>query len=157
MAVPRAETGMKILAMTLSAFALSLVAAKAEPFPARGKFVFSDLCAGPEPWRVQGHRVVLEHGLDGDFVTIIFSDKGFDSDVIHSPRVELDPSNGALWFAYVDFSDEYAFEGIATPRELTGIFDDDFETHTLPRVPNSWPEEPPCKVPEWDASSDVPE
>jgi hypothetical protein len=129
----------------------------AAPFPARGKFVYSDLCAGPEPWRVQGHRVELLHGPEGDFVSVEFSDKGFDSDVLHSPRVELSPADGSLWFAYVDFSDEYAFEGDATPQELTGTFDDDLEVHTLPRVPNSWPEQPPCPTPEWDPSPEFPE
>ena len=49
------------------------------------------------------------------------------------------------------FSDEYAFEGQATPQTLTGSFDDDLEVHTLPRVPNSWPEEPPCRPPAEDA------
>lgn len=90
------------------------------------------------------------HDRDGDFITIQFSDKGFDSDVLHSPRVEFDAATGALWFAYVDFSDEYAFEGIATPQALTGSFDDDLEVHSLPRVPNSWPQEPPCKSPAAD-------
>jgi hypothetical protein len=153
---------MKPLITTLALLFLASVfrpggIAAAAPFPARGKFVYSDLCAGPEPWRVQGHRVELLHGPEGDFVSVEFSDKGFDSDVLHSPRVELDPADGSIWFAYVDFSDEYAFEGDATPQELTGTFDDDLEVHTLPRVPNSWPEQPPCPTPEWDPSPEFPE
>jgi hypothetical protein len=135
---------MKIALLTLALLGVPL-AASADPIPPRGKFVYSDLCVGPEPWHVHGHRVEFEHGLDGNFVAIRFSDKGFDSDVLHSPRVQFDPATGALWFYYVDFSDEYAFEGSATPQTLTGSFDDDLEVHTLPRVPNSWPEEPPCQ------------
>jgi hypothetical protein len=143
---------MKAFPLICAALLLAASQAPAAPFPPRGKFVYSDLCVGPEPWRVRGHRVEFEHGRDGDFVAIRFSDKGFDSDVLHSARVEFDPANGALWFAYVDFSDEYAFEGQATPQTLTGSFDDDLEVHTLPRVPNSWPEEPPCQPPAEDQS-----
>jgi hypothetical protein len=136
---------MKIPGLSVVVLLLAVFSAAAAPFPPRGKFVYSDLCSGPEPWRVQGHRVEFEHGLDGDFVAVRFSDKGFDSDVLHSPRVEFDPATGGIWFAYVDFSDEYAFEGVATPQFLTGTFDDDLEVHTLRRVPNSWPDEPPCQ------------
>ena len=41
--------------------------------------------------------------------------------------------------------------------KLTGIFDDDHREHDLPRVPNSWPEAPPCPVVEWDESPEFPE
>jgi hypothetical protein len=98
----------------------------------------------------------LLHGADGDFVTIEYFN-GFDSDVVHSPRVELDPANGALWFSYQDYFDDNSFDGYATTQELTGIFDDDHREHDLPRVPNSWPEAPPCRPPAEDEAPEFPE
>jgi hypothetical protein len=145
-----------MLAFLLVAFSVLWGHADAAPFPARGKFVYSDLCSGPEPWALHGHRVELLHGADGDFVTIEYFNS-FDSDVVHSPRVLLDGDTGALWFSYQDYYDENAFEGYVTPQELNGIFDDDHREHDLPRVPNSWPEAPPCPAVEWDESPEFPE
>ncbi len=126
---------------------LAAFAADAPPFPTRGKFVWSDLCVGPKPWELHGHRIVLIHDPEFDDVTIEFFDKGWDSDVLHSPRVLFDPQTGALIFSYEDYSDEYLFVGNVSSHTLAGAFDDDQRDHTLPRVPNSWPEEPPCPTP----------
>jgi hypothetical protein len=129
---------MKRPVLALALLALPLLPAAAAPMPPRGKFVYSDLCGGPRPWEVHGHRVELLHGIDGDFITIMFPNLGFNYDVRHATRVQLDPGNGALSFSYDDYFDDYAFQGEASPQQLTGAFDDDFQVHTLPRVPNSW-------------------
>jgi hypothetical protein len=153
------RSGMKILGLMLLAVTLppgAAHAADAPPFPPRGKLIFSDLCAGPELWAVHGHRIVFEYDENGYDLSIDFSDKGFDSDVLHSPRVLFDPATGALQFYYVDFSDEYGFSGFITSRELTGFFDDDLASHTLPRVPNTWPEKPPCQ-PQQEEEPEFPE
>ena len=75
----------------------------------------------------------------------------------HATRVQLDPATGMLGFSCDDYFDDYAFQGVASPQELTGGFDDDFQTHTLPRVSNSWLEQPPCQVPGYDPSPEFPE
>lgn len=113
--------------------------------PPRGKFVYSDLCSGPRPWEVHGHRVELLHDSDGNFITIEFGDAGFDFDVRHAQRAFLDEATGEFDFDYDDYLDDYSFQGSATPRALTGLFGDDLQVHTLPRVPNSWPDQPPCR------------
>jgi hypothetical protein len=146
---------MKALAAALLMFLL--VPAAAAPMPPRGKFVYSDLCGGPQPWEVHGHRVELLHDYDGDYITIEFPNLGFNYDVRHATRVELDPATGLLAFSYDDYFDDYSFRGVTSPQELTGDFDDDLQTHTLPRVPNSWPEQPPCPVREYDDSPEFPE
>lgn len=140
--LPRYIQNMKSLAPAV--LALLILPAAAAPMPPRGKFVYSDLCSGPRPWEVHGHRVELLHDIDGDFITIEFPNLGYNYDVRHGTRVQLDPATGGLSFSYDDYFDEYAFQGEAAPQQLSGRFDDDYQFHTLPRVPNSWPEQPPC-------------
>jgi hypothetical protein len=106
---------------------------------------------------VHGHRVELLHDYDGDYIAIEFPNLGFNYDVRHATRVQLDPATGLLAFSYDDYFDDYSFQGVTSPQELTGDFDDDLQTHTLPRVPKSWPEQPPCPVREYDDSPEFPE
>lgn len=118
----------------------------APPFPPRFKIIFSNLCSGPEPWALHGHRVEFEYDENGGYITIEFFDTGFNSDILHSPRVLFNRGTGELTFSYADFSDEYLFKGFISSTELTGYFDDAQETIDLPRVPNSWPVSPPCQA-----------
>ena len=134
-------------ALLLAASPAAAQTLKAPPFPPRFKIIYSNLCSGPEPYAMHGHRVEFEYTVnDGGFVTIEFFDTGFDSDILHATRVQFDRQNGALDFVYLDWSDEYDFTGSITSKQLTGYFQDAEQTITLPRVPNSWPEAPPCQA-----------
>jgi hypothetical protein len=119
----------------------------APPFPPRFKVIYSNLCSGPEPYAMHGHRVQFDYSdRDGGAVTIEFFDTGFDSDILHATRVQFDRQTGKLDFVYLDWSDEYDFSGAITSKSLTGTFGDAGRDITLPRVPNSWPEAPPCQA-----------
>jgi hypothetical protein len=147
--VPAMKSAAVLLASLLLATlpAAAQTAPTAPPFPPRFKIIYSNLCSGPEPYAMHGHRVEFEYTVnDGGFVTIEFFDTGFDSDVLHATGVKFDRQNGALSFIYLDWSDEYDFSGSITSKQLTGYFQDAGQTITLPRVPNSWPEAPPCQA-----------
>lgn len=131
-------------ALLLLSLLLTGTASQAPVLPP-GKYVYSDFCVGAKPWDLYGHRVVLSHGREGDWVRIDFPGEGEDGPLF-ATAVILDAKTGKLFFSYQSTEDEYAFEGVATPKGLTGLFDDDNATHSLPRIPNSWPDDLPCKA-----------
>jgi hypothetical protein len=110
------RAAMKAWILALPAILLLSAPVIAAPMPPRGKFVYSDLCSGPQPWEVHGHRVALLHDSDGDFITIEFPNLGFNYDMRHATRVQLDPATGGLGFSYDDYFEIMPFRALPRSR-----------------------------------------